>query len=156
MKEKTINLYGIRKQVILCRTNDNNKQYVLMQALTKSEEQAIDTYNEYPDLYNKDFPFKPNNNNLIKGDNIYFYGEIDFKNKDDVDVINKLNLVDSVNGGWMYSDFDFHTSKVIISNGIKMAPTWDAVKWFKYNYVLLGKPKRVIVYKISHLNGKHK
>ena len=35
---------------------------------------------------------------------------------------------------------------------MKYAPTIDAYKWFKYCYLLIGKPKRILVYKSSYVH----
>ena len=48
----------------------------------------------------------------------------------------------------IHSNYDFDEGNVTIEGNIaKMYSCYDVVKWFKYNYVLIGKPNRILIYK---------
>ena len=72
---------------------------------------------------------------------------MDFYNPDDVLETPGLVInLDEVN--CVHSDFDFDTGKVKIEGTVaKTYSCYDVVKWFKYNYVLIGKPNRILIYK---------
>jgi hypothetical protein len=88
---------------------------------------------------------------FIERDKIILYGEIDFNNKNDVKLIKDKNLMfPEIVSNIVYSTFDYKSGiATSINNVYKMTIEADPVKWFMYNYCLIGKPKRVIVYKTT-------
>lgn len=119
---------------------------VIMEAITEEEEQRID---KSPKYYGE-IRHVRSDNYIIPAKNIYLYGEVDFNNQDDVNNIKRFNLInmdlDACN--WIYSNFNFDKGYFTVIDGVaKGTPTWNALRWFMYNYVLIGKPQRIIVYK---------
>lgn len=137
-------MLGIRqKGTILCRTNNN---IVIVQSITEEEEQYIDNAVKY---YGEIRHIK-NDGTIIHAKDIYLYGEIDFNNEDDIFNIENFNLINSNSDShnWTYSNFDFEKGCcTTIDGSLKVIDINDPLQWFKYNYVLIGKPKRIIVYK---------
>lgn len=124
-----------------------------MEAITEKEEQRIDNapkyYGEIRHVRSDEY--------VIPAKDIYLYGEVDFDNNDDVNNIERFNLINSdINAcNWIYSNFNFKKGCFTTIDGVvKGYPTWNALKWFMYNYVLLGKPQRIIVYKCSAVMKK--
>lgn len=149
--EKIYNLLGLcSKGVILSHFESikNKVSNIVMEAITEEEEQAIDeTLNRYGEIR-----FVKDNDNVILAKDIFLYGLIDFNDENDIQNIIKFNLIDlNSNFNYIYSTFNFDTCCFTTINGVaKRYPTYNALKWFMYNYVLLGKPERIIIYK-KHL-----
>ena len=132
-----INLLGIRKQTILCHF-EKICDLAVMKEITETDEKNID----------KGLRFNTGTQ-FIERDKIILYGEIDFNNKNDVKLIKNKNLMfPEIVSNIVYSTFDYKSGiATSINNVYKMIIEVDPVKWFMYNYCLIGKPKRVIVYK---------
>lgn len=134
-----INLLGIRKQTILCHF-EKICDLAVMKEITETDEKNID----------KGLRFNTGTQ-FIERDKIILYGEIDFNNKNDVKFIKNKNLIfPEIVSNIVYSTFDYKSGIATpINNVYKMTIEVDPVKWFMYNYCLIGKPKRVIVYKTT-------
>lgn len=135
---KVVNLFGIRKKAILCRTKYMGEYtYTVMKEITESQEKELD-----------DLESITIDNKIISKDNIYCYGEIDISNKEDIDYLKKFNIINLDAENNIHANYDYEKGNVLIEGNIaKMSPIWDVIKWFKYNYLLIGKPKRIIIYK---------
>lgn len=134
-----INLLGIRKQTTLCHF-EKICNLAVMKEITETDEKNID----------KGLRFNTGTQ-FIERDKIILYGEIDFNNKNDVKLIKNKNLIfPEIVSNIVYSTFDYKSGIATpINNVYKMTIEVDPVKWFMYNYCLIGKPKRVIVYKTT-------
>lgn len=135
-----INLLGIRKQTILCHF-EKICDLAVMKEITETDEKNID----------KGLRFNTGTQ-FIERDKIILYGEIDFNNnKNDVKLIKNKNLIfPEIVSNIVYSTFDYKSGIATpINNVYKVTIEIDPVKWFMYNYCLIGKPKRVIVYKTT-------
>lgn len=140
---KVVKLLGIREKVILSRTkNLGNYIYVIMKPITKEDEKILDNEEELNI-----------NGDIVTKDDIYCYGEFDVTNPEDINYIKKFNIINLDNNNQVHSNFDFELGEVIIEGTIaKMHDCYDVVKWFKYNYLLIGKPNRIIIYKCKQEN----
>lgn len=84
---------------------------------------------------------------------ILLYGRVDFNNDDDIDYFYNYytsliddNIFNCKNK--IYSNVDLNTGIVTKKDGyFKKYDTWDFIKWIKYNYMLIGKPSRILIYK---------
>lgn len=129
------------KNTLLCHTrahNPNSDSIMLMEIDKKTEDYIED---------NECYKFHFNGKNItIKKEDIILYGEIDLSKEDDREVIKRKHLIDdSLSQSWIPSNFNYnhpHDSR----HG---APTNDALKWFEYCHYKIGKPKRVIIFKIN-------
>ena len=86
------NLLGTRKQgVILSRSNYKNKnQYViLMEAISEQQEQDIEKYARY---YGQ-IMYKRADGVVINAKDIILYGTIDLDNEEDINYIERFNLM---------------------------------------------------------------
>ena len=119
---------GIRERVMLVHSSGSkNGETVKMRAISEEEEFYIDKKN-----------YK---------DDIYFYGEVNLNDKDDLDTIRNYNFVDNKLRSMIFSNFNYNKGLYTAIEGVpKHGATTNPVEWFKYNHCLLGKPKRVIVY----------
>ena len=140
---KVVNLLGIRKKAILSRIKFmGDIVYTVMRELTEEQEKKLDTFESVKI-----------DDNIIGKDDIYCYGEFDVTNDEDINYIKKLNIINLDSENFVHSDYNFETGKVIVEGNLaKTHPTWDVVEWFKYNYLLIGKPKRIIIYKCKKHN----
>ena len=145
MYEKEINLLGIRKRAILLHSKTpHGIELTVMEPITEKQENRIDKSSDY---YGE-LRFE-SKHGIIGQRNIYLYGEIDFNSKNDLDVIKRFKLVDPDLMSFKYTAFDYEKGTALVQNKItKISPSIDPVEWFKYNYCLIGKPERIIVYKI--------
>ena len=145
MYEKEINLLGIRKRAILLHSKTpHGIELTVMESITKEQEIRIDKSSDY--FGELQFESK---HGTIQQRNIYLYGEIDFNSKDDLDVIKRFKLIDPDLMSFKYTSFDYEKGTALVQDKVtKISPSIDCVEWFKYNYCLIGKPQRIIVYKI--------
>jgi hypothetical protein len=118
-----------------------------MEAITEEDEKFI----ENSPIYYGERHFIKKNGKIIKDGDIYIYGEIDLNNPDDIKIIKHFNIKnEEINSNFVHSNFDFDKGCFTTKDGVaKTYPTSDALLWFKYNYVLLGKPERVIIYRTT-------
>jgi len=138
------NIYPNKTCLCHFKSVGKTNSFVYIEAITEEQENKIDKSH----LYYGETCFIKDNNVAIKAKNIYFYGTIDFT-EEECDFIEKLNLIND-DHNVIYSTFNFDTSTINTENQIlKRYDTWDALLWFMYNYCLIGKPERVIVYKVN-------
>lgn len=146
---RKINIMGIRSKVILNKTLEN---YLIMQSISEEEETAIDNAMDSDDV----IKFVLEGKYVISIKDIFLYGHVDITNKDDIQVIKNSKIItEEVNGAAnVPSKFSYKSGEVYSDKeGIfRCHDTWDKIKWFKFNHILLGKPERIIIYKI---NKKH-
>lgn len=130
--------------VTLCHSNDNKTFFtVVMEPITAEEEARIDKSSKYYGTTR----YERKDGAIINQKDIYMYGEIDLDSDDDLDIIEKFNLIDE-RGNWMYSNFDYDAGTITtIERKLKQFQTWNPVLWFAYCHCLIGKPQRIIVYK---------
>lgn len=140
---KEIPLNGIRQKVLLCRTSGLKGNFnVMMRPITEEEEKHIDDY--------KSIEFV---DSRINGGHIISYGEINIDSKEDKDTIEKWNFVMDDCSSMIPSNYDYDKGVGYIDDRVmKYAPTIDAYKWFKYCYLLIGKPDRILIYKTSYVH----
>lgn len=145
---KTKCLFNTQKKVILSRSDKGNYG-VFMEAISEEIEKGIDKQN---DLHGS-FQYKTLKGQIATNSNTYLYGEINLNNPKDIAYLERfskviLNPYDYHN--WYYTSFNYDTGYIKaneegIFKGINFIA--DPVKWFKYQYCILGKPKRIIIYK---------
>lgn len=137
--KKIINLLGIRERVKLCRIKESKDIVAIMQPITEEQENELDKYHQINI-----------NGNVIKQDNIYVYGQLNLDCEDDINYIKKFNLLNTNDeGNIIYSNIDWENASVEFETTPKQYATWDCLLWFEYNYILIGRPERVIIYKIN-------
>lgn len=122
--------------MILLHSKDTPSGYpIAMKAITQKQEDKIDKISDKR--------------------NIYFYGDINLNNPDDIKIIKDYNFVSQREGSILYTKFDYETGIFTLVpqfNGVEFEQVvkWglchDPVLWFKYQHCLLGKPNKVIVY----------
>ncbi len=136
---KKINLFGIRERVMLCRIRDKRDMVAIMKPISEEEEIELDNKHQIEI-----------NGNIIKQNDIYVYGQLDLDCKEDINYIKKFNLLNTDDtGNTIYSNIDWEDGTISFENVPKEYLTWDNLLWFEYNYLLIGRPERVIIYKIN-------
>lgn len=142
-------LLNTKKKVLLSRS-DKGDYGIFMEEISTETEAKIDKQN---DIHGS-FCYKTFDGFVISNTNTYLYGEIDLNNKKDIKYLMKfgniiLNPYDYHN--WYYTSFDYETGNINFDEEQK---AWkginfiaDPIKWFKYQYCILGKPKRIIIFK---------
>lgn len=141
-------IMGIRSSVILNKFLNN---VLVMEELSEQDEAEID---KTADLTEGMYFMKKIKNDYVRipSRDIFLYGEIDVNNKADLNLIKKADIItQEINmAANIPSDFDYETG-IVRSNeeGIfKSHDTWNKIDWFKFNHCLIGKPKRIIIYRI--------
>lgn len=135
LSTNTINLLGIRKKVVLAPfISAYNDSPVHIIAITDKEEEQLDRRSQ---------------------NHIFFYGDINLVNKDDLDIIRNYDFYFKDGKGMLYTNFDYDRglfTLVSSFNGkdyepiVKWGPCISPIEWFKYAHCLLGKPAKVAVY----------
>ena len=135
---------GIRSKVIL---NRNGNSYLVMESITEKEEQELDTLADLEQMR-----YIVDNKYIVNSESIFLYGQINLNDKNDINLLSKSHIItpEINNAANIPSNFDYETGDVYADkDGIfKCHDTWNKIDWFKFNHVLLGKPERVIIYKI--------
>ena len=144
---KKMNMMGRYRRRILNRSKDG---IVVLQELTEKEENQIDnSVIKYGHLtYLLDNKYK------INAKHIYLYGDIDLNNKEDLLLLNKFSSIicdEYSPSNFIYSNLDYNTGIVSAEperNQYIGYTCMNYKKWFEYNYLLIGKPKKIIIYSI--------
>ncbi|AXH74522.1 MAG: hypothetical protein KNU04_gp59 [crAssphage sp. isolate ctbg_1] len=143
VKVREVSYLGNSKRTMLFRFNERgtaNNQCIMLESISEEEEQFIDVNNYWVRK-------KGGKDIEIPKYDIMFYGEVNVNNEDDITLICKKNLVDeNLRHSWVPSNFNYRFGTGLAHS---CAPTADPVLWFKYCHVRIGKPQRVIAYKIK-------
>ena len=147
---KIRSILGIRpKKVMICRTeNIKGNLPVFIESITEEDEKAI----EESKSKRGDVNFLTASGEIVDNSRIYMFGEVNLNDKEDLRIIEKYNLI-NFDGNCIHSNFDYDKGTVEIN---KWYQTFNPILWFKYCHCLLGKPKRIIVYRTSHKSLKKK
>lgn len=136
-----MNYMGTLKSILLCHSKpfDIHSDAVILMKLDEKDETLIDA--------GEDYSLKSINNDItIKNKNILFYGEIDVNNKTDAEIIERKGCICSIyTQSLIPSNFNYNNGQ----GGKTFYPTCSPVDWFKYCHCRIGKPKRVIAFKIN-------
>lgn len=144
---KIINILGLKKKVVIYRfDHGKTRNCIIMEPISEKEEDRIDKSASYFGATRHVLE----NGHVVDKRDVYMYGKIDLENEEDINIIKQKNIVDlSLTESWVYTDIDFNTGNVIANNGKFLKyPTADPLLWFKFNHLLLGKPERVIIYRM--------
>lgn len=135
---KIINLNGIRSKITLCRIKTMGIDiYTIMRPITEEQENQLD-----------DKEFVTFDGHKVNKANIYCYGEINVNSQEDLNYIKKFNIIDYDAPNSIHVNYNFDEGNVVIEGNIaKVYHCYNPIDWFKYNYLLIGKPKRIIIYK---------
>ena len=141
-------LFNTQKKVLLSRS-DKHDYGVFMEAITEEIESNIDKQN---DLHGS-FTYRTLKGQIATNSNTYLYGEIDLNNPKDIKYLMRFKnaIVNPYDyNRWYYTSFNYETGEIKanpegIFKGVNFIA--DPIKWFKYQYCMLGKPKRIIIYK---------
>lgn len=151
--KKEYNCFNTRKIALLSHTNKGWKDtfYVFMHAIDEEIEKDID---DSMNNISKRAIFSIDDKIIASGRNILAYGTVDLRKSEDIELIEKLSIVnDEVmpSYNWIPSNFDYIKGTISTEDDgkVRWYTTWDNLKWFKYNYCLIGKPKRIIIFKIT-------
>ena len=141
-----INIMGIRSKAILNRTSNS---YLVMQSITEEEELAIDNAMDSDDIVR----FVLEEKYIIPTRDIFLYGQVDITKDSDCSIVKNAKIITEEinNAANIPSNFDYETGNVYSDeDGIfKCHDTWNKLDWFKFNHLLIGKPERIIIYKID-------
>lgn len=154
MYQKSMNIMGIRRRIVLNHSDKHGK--IILQVLTDKEEEQIDnSIIKYGEL-----TYLLDNKIKVRAKDIYLYGDINLTNQEDNKLLEKFNKIicdEYAESNFIYSNVDYKTGRVYSDErGIYLGYTcmnWN--KWFNFNYLLLGKPKKIIIYNISKNIIKH-
>lgn len=143
IQEKIYNLLGIRKRTLICCID---KQIVFIEPITEQQETRID--NSYK--YFGAIRYEINKDVIIEAKDIYLYGELNFTKEEDVNALLKYNLIDDNNGFIIKSNFDYENGCfTTIDKVARQYHTWNVIDVIKYCHCLIGKPNRIIIYKLN-------
>ena len=140
-----INIMGIRSSVIL---NKYKADWLIMEEITEEQENEIDVRGDMDEIY-----YITKNNIKISAKDIFLYGEINLDNHVDLELLRKADIITQEvnNAANIPSNFDYDEGDVYADKNdiFRVHDTWDKLDWFKFNHCLLGKPNRVIIYRIN-------
>lgn len=130
----------------LCLTDSSKgNRIVVMEAITEEQEARIDKSKQYFGSIRH----TKEDGQIIDGKDIYVYGEINFNSEEDCNILNRFHLLDNDNS-FVYSGFNYDKGTIVLKeNNVKWYQTTNNIKWLQFNYCLIGKPERIIIYKID-------
>lgn len=145
MEEKIYNLLGIKPNgVTIARRKGykGNRIYIRMEKLTDEQEEFI---NSHKNVFERG-KFIRDDGVQFAGSSILLYGDTNDINTDKIiDLVRQFNFIDEGHA-WIKTKVNFDTGK-ISSKDIKIeCEVFDAYEWFLYNYLLIGKPNKIIIY----------
>lgn len=155
-----IKLLGTKKIVTLSRHSDTSFYDVCMEEISEEDEIKIKQQNK---IFNY-IRFNTKNGPITEKD-IYLFGTVNVEDKNDLAYIEKFKraiLNPYWIGMWYYTSFNYDNGLIFRDKkkdeflGVNFLSQFETIKWFKYNYCLLGKPKRIIIYKIPTRNPNGK
>lgn len=143
MIEKEYNLLGLRKSTTLFLfryANGKISKIVTLRPLSENEEkQCEDDNTPYIEL---------DNGVHIKKNRVILYGDIDITNKNDLNSIAYYCYIPEDYDARLHAYFNYDKGSFTTKDGVaKDTITYDPILWFKYNHCLIGKPKKVLIYK---------
>lgn len=80
------------------------------------------------------------------GNNILLYGDVELNNREFIDCIRNLDIINSEDNPWYRTDVNFTTGVVDREKVRKWSFTTNPLTWFEYNYMLIGRPNKIIIY----------
>ena len=80
------------------------------------------------------------------GNNILLYGDVELNNREFIDYIRNLDIINSEDNPWYRTDVNFTTGVVDREKVRKWSFTTNPLTWFEYNYMLIGRPNKIIIY----------
>lgn len=156
MENELYNILGTRQRVVLCHTKRSKdadySTVTYMEAIDERQEITIDKSK----IYYGEVVFKTKKErgipeHTVYAKNIIFYGDIDLTSEEDLNCLEDFNLMNKWDpfemNNAMPSDFNYKTG---LCSTRKIFSCDDPIKWFKYNYCKLGKPEKVICYKVKY------
>lgn len=142
MIEKTYSLLGLRKSTLLfhIRRNDRTVSQTIIRELTPELEEQCENKNlNYIHISDK---FSLDKRHIL------LYGEIDLNSPIDIQQIKEFCYIPEDYDAYVHSNFNYDFGEFTTIGGIaKSHITYDPLLWFKYNYCLIGKPKKILIYK---------
>lgn len=128
---------------MLCRIKGLSGSFVVyMQAINEDQEKELDKH-EATSIMIDSNTILPVNKEVI-----YCYGEVDPNNKEDAAAIERFNLIDS-NGNSIHCSFNYDLGNATYTDRPKFFTTTNPLLYWKYAYTMIGKPERIIVYKVK-------
>lgn len=147
-------VFGIRDIAILSHS-DKKIYSVRMEGISEDTEEALDKQ-----LNSKGhFIFKTADNVAILNNDVILYGSIDLSNNSDLAYLEKFKnfiLNPYSPGNWYYTSFDYEKGTINKNSvnkpylGIDFISRNRYLDWFKYHYCTIGKPERIIIYKLEN------
>lgn len=130
--------------ILVSRIDVNHREQVIMTYITEEEEQELDERNELT-LKRNNIIFQ------IHSNNVYCYGEVNFKEgSDDCKQIATFNFLDYL--GWkgimLPSDYHYDTHECYSPfTSYRWYETWQPDVLARYAHGCLNKPKRIVLFR---------
>lgn len=130
--------------ILISRIDTNHKEQVIMTYITEEEEQELDERNELT-LKRNNIIFQ------IHSNNVYCYGEVNFKeSSDDCKQIATFNFLDYL--GWkgvmLPSDYHYDTHECHSPlTSYRWYETWQPDVLARYAHGCLNKPERIVLFR---------
>lgn len=144
--KQIINILGKRKSQVLSRFNDARFPCVMLEGITEELEEKIDALIKYGGCV------KLHTGVTIAKNDVYVYGDINLSSKADVQYLSKFQKIilnSYTMNAFIPNSFNYSAGTFVIDeDGVAKGSPFQAnfLKWFKYNYCLIGKPKKIIIY----------
>lgn len=144
--KKIINVLGKTKSQVLSRfSTEIRTPCVIIEPITEEIEDKIDAAIKYGGAV------KLKSKHIVTKNDIYVYGDVNIKSKADIDYLNKFKkiILNPYNMcTFIPNSFNYEKGTYTEVDGVAKGSPFqsDYLAWFKYNYCLIGKPKKIIIY----------
>lgn len=144
--KQVINILGRRKSQILSRFNEGSRfPCIILEGINEDLENKIDAIVKYGGSV------KLSTGKIITKNDVYVYGDINLNSKADVQYLSKFRKIilnSYTMNAFIPTSFDYKHGTYTAEDGVALGSPFQAdfLKWFKYNYCLIGKPNKIIIY----------
>lgn len=141
-----VNVFNKTKTQVLSRfKTDFNTPCVLLEGINEELESKIDAIVEYGGSV------KLSSGHIITKNDIYVYGDININSKADIQYLSKFKKVilnQDTMCTFIPTSFNYKNGIYVKVDGVAKGSPFQSnyLKWFKWNYCLIGKPNKIIMY----------
>ena len=141
----TYNLLGIFPKGVVLNKKAGYKKSTISIRLEPLTDKQEDYINNNKNIWSEG-KFIRDDGVKFAANNILLYGEAELNNREFIDCIRNLDIINSEDNPWYRTDVNFTTGVVDREKVRKWSFTTNPLTWFEYNYMLIGRPDKIIIY----------
>lgn len=148
----TYNLLGMFPKGVVLNKKAGYKKSIISIRLEPLTDEQEDYINNNKNIWSEG-KFIRDDGVEFAANNILLYGEAELNNREFIDFINKLDIIPEDNS-WYRTKVDLKTGKVSKQEVRLQSQTFNNFTWFEYNYMLIGRPNKIIIYECPDIHRR--